>query len=137
MDEIDKNAFPRGHQHQINWRHDPNLSKPSFLDYKLRKLNMELADRLALEETQKLLKILADNLTDKTKIEKLPPKTKRILKVIVRDTQPYFPEFGEVDRVIIQLQRFFGMLVAYHKESDTLFISDLIEENKNGHQEAT
>lgn len=97
-------------------------------------------DRLAFEQTRKMIEILAKNLSEKTKFEAIPVGnyTWRICQWKKIDGNPYYLDYPSFH--IVNLVRFFGMVVGYCEETDTLVYwdndkdapADLFKRIKNG-----
>lgn len=80
------------------------------------KMLEELVDRIAFDDTKKLLVDLAINFTKKTQIQVVPSRTNSwIVEIMEENTMP--PR-----RIVIRLIPFFGMYVGYNSELDLLVI---------------
>lgn len=78
----------------------------------------ELVNKIAFDETRKLLVDLAIHLSKETKIQVVPERT---ISWVVEN---YDTNNGNLTRIIIPLIHFFGMYVGYNSELDMLVIWD-------------
>lgn len=86
----------------------------------------ELIDRIRIQKTKDMLLMLSENLTDKTEIIQLMPGTWNTV-LYKLDAPVDLPTFNyPTDHIVpkkinVPLDHFFGLVLGYCKESDTLF----------------